>query len=134
MINNKIGKKLFELRKLNNYSQEKVADSLFMSQSSYARMEKGSCNTWANKINEICKLYEIEPEELFKDESVIIGNIGTNNGVGYAKKVNQLSENVIEQLELRIIEKDERLGEKDVIIEELRKRIKELEGIITKNN
>lgn len=39
---------------------------------------------------------------MVKSEKVIIGNIGTNNGVGYAEVVNQLSEKLIEQYEERI--------------------------------
>lgn len=107
-----------------------MADSLVMSLSAYSRMENGRCNTWTKKLDEICKFYEIELEYLLKDVGIIIGNIGTNNGVGYAKKVNQLSEKLIEQYEARLKEKDERLKEKDAIIEEKNKRIKELEDII----
>ena len=35
-----------------------------MAESTYLRMERGETATWTSKINDICKLYNIEPEEL----------------------------------------------------------------------
>lgn len=99
-----IGNKLKQLRKSKGMSQEQVADYLHVSQSAYARMESGESHSWASHINDICQVFEIAPEELVKNEGVIIGNIGTNNGGGYIQIVNQLSEKLIEQYEERIKE------------------------------
>ena len=77
---------------------------LNLSQSTYARIESGESHSWASHLEKICEVFEILPEDLVKNENVIIGNIGTNNGVGYAKVVNQLSEKLIEQYEERIKE------------------------------
>lgn len=85
-------------------SQEQVADYLHLSQSAYARMESGESHSWASHIDKICEVFDITPEELVRSEKVIIGNIGTNNGVGYAEVVNQLSEKLIELYEERIKE------------------------------
>ncbi|WP_291115047.1 helix-turn-helix domain-containing protein [Flavobacterium sp. UBA6135] len=104
-----IGNKLKKLRKNKGYSQEEVANLLHNSQSTYARIENGESHSSANHIVKICEVYEITPEELIKSDSVVIGNIGTNNGVGYAEVVNQLSEKLIEQYELRLKEKDEQI-------------------------
>lgn len=113
-----IGNKLKQLRKQKGFSQEQVADYLYISQSAYARMENGESHSWANHIEKICEIYEITPEELFKNDNIIIGNIGTNNGVGYAEVVNQLSEKLIEQYEKRLQEKDE-------LIKELKNKLKD---------
>jgi hypothetical protein len=74
-------------------------------------MESGASNSWAMHLDKISAFYDIQPEELVKNENVIIGNIGTNNGVGYAEIVNQLSEKLINQFEERIKEKDEIISE-----------------------
>jgi len=49
-------------------SQEEVADFLNVSQSSYARMERGESTSWASRFNKICKVFEIKPEDLVKSE------------------------------------------------------------------
>jgi hypothetical protein len=67
-------------------------------------MESGESHSWASHIDKICEVFDITPEELVRSEKVIIGNIGTNNGVGYAEVVNQLSEKLIELYEERIKE------------------------------
>lgn len=117
IMNKKIGDKLKKLRYERSFSQEQVADYLNISQSSYARMENGETHTWPIHLEKICKIFEITPEEFIINDEVVIGNIGTNNGVGYAAIVNQLLEKLIEQYETRIKEKDE-------IIASLKKDIK----------
>lgn len=119
-MNNSIGNKLKSLRKQKGLSQEQVCEHLHISQSAYARIESGESNSWAMHLEKISAFYNIKPEELIKNENVIIGNIGTNNGVGYAEIVNQLSEKLIELYEERIKEKDE-------IIAELKARLKKYE-------
>jgi transcriptional regulator with XRE-family HTH domain len=103
-MNISTGNKLKQLRKSKSMSQEQVADYLHLSQSAYARMESGESHSWASHIDKICEVFDITPEELVRSEKVIIGNIGTNNGVGYAEVVNQLSEKLIELYEERIKE------------------------------
>lgn len=105
-MNKTIGKKLLELRKQKNLSQEQVADMLCISQSAYGRIETGESNSWANHLNKLCSIFEIQPEELVKSDGMIIGTLGTNNGGGYIQVVNQLSEKLIEQYEARLREKD----------------------------
>lgn len=116
-MNTIVGTKLKKLRKLKGWSQELVADKLHLSQSAYARMENGESHSWSSHLEDICKVYEISPEDLLKCDSMIVGNIGTNNGVGYAEVVNQLSEKLIEQFETRLLEKD-------LIIKELKEQLK----------
>lgn len=74
-------------------------------------MESGESHCWANHIDKICKVFEIAPEELVRSEKVVIGNISTNNGVGYAEVVNQLSEKLIEQYEEHIRELKQTISE-----------------------
>ena len=102
-----IGKKLRSLRKEKGWSQEQTADYLCISQSAYARMEKGESHSWANSLSKICEVFEIAPEELFKQENVVINN---NQQGGYSTNalvVYRLTEKLIEQYEARLKEKDE---------------------------
>lgn len=64
-----IGNKLKKIRKAKNMSQEEVADFLNISQSAYARMERGESTSWASHFNRICEVFEIRPEELVTRES-----------------------------------------------------------------
>ncbi|WP_165590692.1 MULTISPECIES: helix-turn-helix transcriptional regulator [unclassified Flavobacterium] len=63
-----IGNNLKMLRKAKNMSQEEVADHLNISQSAYARMERGESTSWAIHFNKICQVFEITPEDLVKKE------------------------------------------------------------------
>ena len=63
-----IGNKLKNMRKAKNISQEQVADFLNISQSAYARMERGESASWASHFNRICEVFEIKPEDLVKKE------------------------------------------------------------------
>ena len=65
-----VGNKLKILRLAKNWSQEQVADYLQISQSAYARIERGAGNSWATYIRKICELYTITPEELVKEGKI----------------------------------------------------------------
>lgn len=111
-----IGKKLQALRKERGFSQEQVADKLHISQSAYARIESGESHSWTSHILKICETYEITPEELVSSENIVINNNQQGGNPTNAIIVNQLSEKLIQQYE-------ERIKEKDLIINELRNRL-----------
>ena len=112
-MNVTIGKKLQNLRRQSGFSQEHIANRLHISQSAYARIENGESHSWANHISQLCEIFEITPEELVNNDSVVI-NHNQQGGGGYIQ-INQLSEKLIEQYETRLKEKDE-------IIKDLRER------------
>ncbi len=68
IMNRIVGNNLKVLRKAKNMSQEQVADHLNISQSAYARMERGESTSWAIHFNKICQVFEISSEELVKKE------------------------------------------------------------------
>ncbi len=103
-MNTTIGKKLRELRKQKGFSQEQVADSLYISQSAYARIENGESHSWANHINQLCEVFEITPEELVTSDNVIVNNNQQGGNSTNGVVINQLSEKLIEQYENRIEE------------------------------
>lgn len=103
-MNIEVSNKIKALRTKKGLSQEQVADYLNISQSTYARIEKGETSSWANYINPICELFEIQPEDLLKQDIIIV-NQNQQGGNG-AFIINQLSETIIEQYELRLAEKN----------------------------
>ena len=105
-MNTLVGKKIRTLRKEKGLSQEQVADHLHISQSTYARIESGESHSWASYIEPISTLFEIQPEELLKNENVVINN-NQQGGGGYIQ-INQLSEKLIEQYEQRLQDKDDK--------------------------
>jgi transcriptional regulator with XRE-family HTH domain len=103
-MNKQIGTKIHDLRKQKGWSQEQVADSLQISQSAYARIERGESNSWATHLESISNLFEIAPEELVKQNSQI-NKIKKNNCavIGYNHgTINQVPEGILENMLKRI--------------------------------
>ena len=71
-MNRIVGNKLKKLRQAKDMSQEEVANGLCMSQSAYARIERGESCSWASYMNRICDFFQLTPEELVKDEGETI--------------------------------------------------------------
>jgi transcriptional regulator with XRE-family HTH domain len=116
-MNTVIGSKIKAYRKQKGWSQEYVAEILHLSQSAYSRIENGDSNSWVNHLEKICEVFEVTPEELIKNESIILSNNQQGGTSTNALVINQLSEKLIEQYELRLKEKDE-------LIDELKIRLK----------
>ncbi|PHS68092.1 MAG: transcriptional regulator [Flavobacterium sp.] len=105
-MNDIVGNKIKELRKSKRLSQEEVADFLNVSQSTYARIEKGESNSWVNNIAPICELFDIKPDELLKQDTIVISQNQQGGNSNNAYVINQLSEKLISQFEETIKEKD----------------------------
>lgn len=98
-MNITVGNRLKIWRKAKNMSQEEVADFLHISQSSYARMESGKSGSWSNHVKKICKLFEINSDELIEIGLSSNANPNSNTDV-----INQLSDKIVAQYEARIKE------------------------------
>ena len=85
-MNKIIGNKLKSLREAKNMSQEEVAEFLSVSQSAYARMERGQSASWANHFNRICEVFEIRPEDLVRKDSEFSKNEYLENEEGSNKE------------------------------------------------
>lgn len=86
---------------------------MHISQSAYGRIENGESASWAAHLDAICVLYDVSPEELVKQDAVIINQKnkkGNNNGT-VIKLIEQFEirlkekENHIKQLEKKLSEK-----------------------------
>ena len=60
-----IGKRIKELRKKKNLSQEKLSEMIDISQNALSCIETGDNFFTAETLEKIIKIFDIEPEELF---------------------------------------------------------------------
>ena len=102
-----VANKIRNLRKAKGYSQEEVAERLSISQSAYARIERGESHSWAAHLEKLSEIFEVKPEELLSDDSNNFNNQEQKGGmafqfVGTINTINSLSEKLIEQYEVRI--------------------------------
>ena len=115
-MKNLIGEKIKALRIERNWSQEHLADLLFISQSAYARMESGQSNAWAVHIERICSVFSVTIEEfLFDSKSEQTKSIDINN--------EELIYFFVQKLEAQY---EARIKEKDQTISDLRELIRVL--------
>ncbi len=107
-----IGNKIRKMRNEKGLSQEELAEKLHISRSALVRMENGESHTWANQLENLSHIFEVEPEEFLKNENNTQQNEHQKGGMalqnnGRIKTINHLNEKVIEILEARLREKDE---------------------------
>lgn len=62
--------KLKELRKINNHTQELLAEKLFVSRSLVAKWEQGRAYPSINELEKIAKIYSVEFDELMDKEEL----------------------------------------------------------------
>ena len=110
-----VANKIRNLRKAKGYSQEEVAERLSISQSAYARIERGESHSWAAHLEKLSEIFEVKPEELLSDDSNNFNNQEQKGGmafqfVGTINTINSLSEKLIEQYEVRIAELKEEVA------------------------
>ncbi len=119
-----VGKRIRNLRESRGFSQEELADRLNISRSAYERIENGKSNSWAAQLEKLSEIFEVAPEYFLKKDSNEQANHSQSGGIalqnnGNIKTINNLSDKLIEQFELR-------LKEKDVIIRDLKKQLNDL--------
>jgi transcriptional regulator with XRE-family HTH domain len=111
-------------RETKRLSQENVAYELGLNQSQYSRRESGAIKFNVEEIDKLSKILEVSANELFGDETVIFNN-NDQKGGNFAQFISTPNE-LIEQYELRIKEKEE-------IIQLLKDKIDLLEKTIKKS-
>lgn len=104
-----VANKIRNLRKAKGYSQEEVAERLSISQSAYARIERGESHSWAAHLEKLSEIFEVKPEDLLSDDINNFNSLDQLGGfafqnVGTINTINSLSEKLIEQYEVRIAE------------------------------
>ena len=106
-MNDTITKRIKNLRYKKGFSQEDMANELCISQSAYVKLESGKTYTWATHLEKLCEIFEVKPEDIVRQEQVIINQHQKGGHSNNAYIINQLSEKLIEQYEKRLTDKDE---------------------------
>ncbi len=101
----KLQDKVKFLRENKRLSQESVAYDLGLSQSQYSRRENGSIKFNSDEIFNLIKILDVNPSELFSDDSIVFNN--TNQKGGVFGNIISYPEELIKQYEFRLKEKDD---------------------------
>ncbi|UOP04512.1 helix-turn-helix domain-containing protein [Conchiformibius kuhniae] len=114
MLNDKIRM----LRKLNNWSQEQMAEKMQMTKSGYAKIERGQSKINMERLEQIAAIFDIDVLELMTR--------GNNGGSFYLLSENSHQSNYygnseslvseIEKLKLIIQHQQEMLAQKDLLL------------------
>jgi ribonuclease T len=125
--------KIKNLREMNGWSQEVIAERLNMSKNGYARIERGESKLNMERLEQIAKIFSIDIVDLIsqKYERAIfmVGGIGdshTGYNIYYRSDESLATEN--EKLKLIIQHMDELLAQKDNEIAALKKLVAALEA------
>lgn len=110
------GNRLKTLRTQKKFKTIEIAEKLDVSESTYRRYERNEIAPDLNVINKLAEIYEINVSDLLSDDKIILNNKQKGGTSNNALIINQLSEKVIEQMELRI-------KDKEIIIDKLYKII-----------
>jgi transcriptional regulator with XRE-family HTH domain len=102
-----IGRKLKTLRTSRGFEPIDIAEKLGISKSTYGRYERNETVPDLNMLEKISKEYEITISDLLSDDRIVFSSEQKGGTSNNALIINQLSEKLIEQFEIRIKEKDE---------------------------
>ncbi len=100
-----------ELREINNWSQEYVAERMHMTKNGYAKIERGESSINMERLKQLADIFEIDVVKLMEsDNKGVICLIGDNSN---SKNSNCYStpDNEIEKLNLVIEHKEELLAQ-----------------------
>jgi transcriptional regulator with XRE-family HTH domain len=99
-----VGERIKKLRTKKGMSQEYLSEQLGLTQSTLARIEQGKAKLAASLVPALCKMLEVEIEEIFSSEKVRIENNTFNDSsIAY---VEQLLNGQKELYEKLLAEKD----------------------------
>ncbi len=113
-----IADNLQKLRKLNDLSQEQMAEMLNMSKNGYGKLERGESKITVEHLQHIANVFNIDIADLLKEDREFTLLLGDNYSNFYNNYYNHTQE--LEKLQLIIAHKDELLAQKDKEIELLR--------------
>lgn len=117
----RIGNKIKSLRVNKGYSSEYVAEKLGISLVTYRRLERDESIPDLNALEKIASIYEISIADLLIDNTVIFNKDQSGGVSNNGLIINQLSDKLIQQFELRIEEKQNQIEELKLEINRLKK-------------
>ena len=111
--------KIKEIREEKKLSQSYLAHELGLDPSQYSRREKGEIDFKPKEIILLSKKLETPIAKLFGEETNVFNNIDQKGG-SFGQYVTT-SEKLIEQFEIRLIEKEDMIAQLKMIVEKLSK-------------
>ncbi len=125
--------KLLELRKSKGLSQEELAIDLSISQSTISNYEKGLSKPDVDTLKKYASYFQVALSEFFTEDNYTFYNHDNKNkGDINNLVINQLSEQLLEQFEKRITDKEDIIGMQKETIAILKESIFGLQEIIRK--
>ena len=115
----KVNDNIRKIRELKNISQEFVANELGITTRAYSKIETGETQLTINRLDKICKILKVSPEELLGfDSALIFNNVFHNEqGQGTQQAFNNTDIQQVKELYERL------LKEKDKVISVLEKKL-----------
>lgn len=80
-----------------NYTQEYMADELGISQPAYARMEKGNTKINIERLLQISKILQVDPQEFLESEKNI-NQFNNNHAYGFVENLYHENKGIYEKL------------------------------------
>lgn len=115
-----IGTKLRTLRTARGFETIDIAEKLGISISTYGRYERNETVPDLNMLEKIAKEYEMSIADLLTDDKIIFSSEQKGGTSNNALIINQLSERLIEQYEIRLKEKEEIINDLNRLIDVLK--------------
>lgn len=138
----KMNEKIKILRKMNDLTQEQMAEKLHLSRNAYSEMERGKVKKVPHeKIEQMLKVFDMDYLEFLSigeegklcfigEKSVVnigdIGNVGDNSSINSITSTTDDQETAFELAKMKLL-----LAHKDETIEHLKEKIQSLEEIIS---
>jgi len=101
-----IGDRIKRVREIKGYSQEYLADSLNISQSAYSDLENNKTKLGLNRLQKIADVLDTDIIE-FMSSNITFSDNQKGGVANNAYVINQLSDQLKEQYEIRLKEKDD---------------------------
>lgn len=122
----KTNEKLRQLREMQNWTQEEMAEKMQMSASGYAKLERGDNNLNIERLEQIAHIFNIDIADLTSQEKgmifVVGGDYGNNNSISHYGSTDTIIQE-LEKLKLIVTHKEE-------IISKLNEQMSDLRDLV----
>lgn len=95
-----LSSKIKSLRQSKGLSQQEVANALNIAPNTYSLIENGKTKLDLERIYQLCKFFEIEPEELFSNGVSVSFNDKVQNRYSYIENIETLHSDNMEIISL----------------------------------
>jgi transcriptional regulator with XRE-family HTH domain len=111
------GNRLKTLRVQRKIKTFEITEKINISESTYRRYERNEIAPDLNVVSKIAHIYDLSLSDLLSEDKIIFNKHQYGRTSNNEQIMNQLSEKVIEQFEIRIKEKDEYIDRLTKIID-----------------